>query len=83
MYFKLWFIIRNTTTQSTPLFKASTGCSISATKVLQKIHIRKQSEELFIKKIDIYLTARYTPAESLLASRCVAGCGRGVADFYK
>ena len=56
--------------------------SFQGTKVQQKMHIRKQSEKLFIKKIDfIYLTACNTPVESLLASRCVAGCERGVTDF--
>ena len=31
----------------------------------------------------MYLTARYTPAESLLVSRCIVGSERGVTDFYK
>jgi hypothetical protein len=68
----------------TLLLEASIDCLHFGDKGTTKnTHTQAKQGIIYKKKIDIYLTARYTPAESLLASRCVAGCERGVADFYK
>ena len=49
----------------------------------KKCTYASEARNYFEKKIDIYLTARSTATESLLASRCIAGCERGIADFSK